>query len=73
MADAISESVKGSQKGSAKITLANEIQINGVVVPAGSHDVPAEVAEDWKRIDDEHGKYLASLNVNNPVSGQSSL
>lgn len=42
--------------------------INGVKYPAGTHEVPAEVAEDLQRADKAHVKYVADLNKNNAVN-----
>jgi hypothetical protein len=59
-----------ADKASVQIKLENDIQVNGVKIPAGTQDVPAEVASDYKRIDREHSNYLAGLNKNN---GESAL
>jgi len=36
---------------SVKIRLENDLQINGVKIPAGTHEVTPAQAEDWTRID----------------------
>lgn len=37
----------------AKIKLEHDLQINGVTIPKGTQEVPAEVADDWQRMDNE--------------------
>lgn len=53
---------------SVKVTLDHDIQINGQVIPAGTQELPAAQAEDVKRINDEHNKYIASLNRSKTVN-----
>lgn len=50
------------------LSLEHDHTINGVKYPAGTREVPAEVAEDLQRADNAHSKYIADLNKNNAVN-----
>ena len=52
-----------------KVTLDNEIHINGVSYPVGTHEVSEDLADDLNRYDKAHDKYLVGLNKNSAVSG----
>lgn len=54
---------------SVKIVLEHDLQINGVKIPAGSQDVPANVAEDWKRMDKEASQEEANHHHERKYSG----
>lgn len=49
-----------TDKASVKIKLDNDLQINGVKIPAGTQEVPAAVAEDWQRMDKEANQERAN-------------
>ena len=53
---------------SVKVTLDNDVQINGVTIPAGVQELPADQAEDVKRIDDQYKKYLITLNRSQEIN-----
>jgi len=51
------------------VTLSNQVTINGVKYEAGTHNVPAGVAEDLTRIDKDYNTYELGLNKNKSSSG----
>lgn len=64
----VTNKTQDTRKKVVELTLNNSHSINGVSYPAGTHEVPAEVAEDLARNDKAHDKYLSDLNKNNSVN-----
>jgi hypothetical protein len=52
-----------ADKASQKINLTHDVQVNGVKIPKGTHEVPAEQADDLMRIDREYSEHLDSRHI----------
>ena len=52
-----------------KVTIGNLIAINGVKYEAGTHEVPADIADDLTRMDNDYNQYELGLNKNKAASG----
>lgn len=48
--------------GSVKVTLENDFETNGQKIPAGTHELPADVAEDLMRRQRERNAYFRGIN-----------
>lgn len=53
---------------SVKVILDHDVQVNGETIPAGKHELPPSQAADVERINEEHNKYLATLNRSKTVN-----
>ncbi|MCA1565827.1 MAG: hypothetical protein LC803_09355 [Acidobacteria bacterium] len=54
-----------AESPSVKVELDHDVTINGVRYPAGKQELPKEVAEEAKRINDDYTRYQATLHQNN--------
>ncbi len=58
-----------TKQETVSVTLSNLVSINGVKYEVGTHEVPADVAEDLTRMDADYNTYELGLNKNKASSG----